>query len=281
MDLRETRKRIKRLISSTNKAGRLIQIAKIFLRRFIFLTQRRKDAKKNTDLFFLSLCVFASLRETLFGSYSNKNGRYRCPDFRRWFPTSRIQHPGSRNGFTLTELLVVIAIIITLVGLTIGIASYVNRSAIERQIKMEIAAMETALEVYKADMGAYPPLDSGSFNILSTNFTNTTVYAKIIAGQTDGCINTMYVYRALAKGNKVYWKVPNRMMTTGYVVNASIRSAVNIILIDPLGRPYGYNPRYPVANPSSFDLFSVGIDGKCAYPANLSEIVDDIGNWKR
>lgn len=195
---------------------------------------------------------------------------------------SSIQHPASRNGFTLTELLVVIAIIIILVGITIGISFYVNRSAAEHRIKMEIAAMETALETYKADHGAYPPLDMGAFNSLNTNFTaNTTVYAKITSGLTDACINTMYVYRALAKGNKVYWQIPNRMMTTGYVVNAGISNAADIILIDPLGKPYGYNPRSPVANLSSFDLFSVGIDGKSAYPTNLSEIVDDIGNWKR
>jgi len=67
------------------------------------------------------------------------------------------QYRGQRGGFTLVELLVVITIITILAGLaTVGIGAAI-RAAREGAIAFEIANMETALEAYYTQYGAYPP----------------------------------------------------------------------------------------------------------------------------
>jgi prepilin-type N-terminal cleavage/methylation domain-containing protein len=60
------------------------------------------------------------------------------------------------TAFSLVELLVVISIIAILSALTIGTAGYMLTEAGKKRAKGEIASMESALERYKIDNGAYP-----------------------------------------------------------------------------------------------------------------------------
>ena len=194
------------------------------------------------------------------------------------------------RAFTLIELMTVMSIIIILAGLVVGISSYANRSAIESRTKAEIKAMETALEAYKADYGAYPPLDQAQFDgtASSTNVIDTAFASSI--PKSNGWLNVHFVYRALSGTN-----TPKTYMTfTPKQISTQVVSSVTYTLIlDPNGNPYGYAPRGPVgtvpaapgtqplANPATFDLFSAGVDGKSAYPTNRTSNVDDIGNWQR
>ena len=76
----------------------------------------------------------------------------------------RLLHPGLASGtragraaFTLIELLTVISIIALLATLGAGLAGVASRKAKESAIKGELAALVTAIENYKSDLGQYPP----------------------------------------------------------------------------------------------------------------------------
>ena len=62
-----------------------------------------------------------------------------------------------KNGFTLIELLVVIAIIAILAALVVGLSGMAGRKSTESRVRVELAAIETAIEAYKQEFGQYPP----------------------------------------------------------------------------------------------------------------------------
>ena len=62
----------------------------------------------------------------------------------------------SRSAFSLIELLVVVAILGILVGIFFTGFSYVVAKQNEKQAKMEIVALKTAVDSYKLEHGAYP-----------------------------------------------------------------------------------------------------------------------------
>ena len=225
---------------------------------------------------------------------------------------SNIERRASR-GFTLIELLTVMAIIVVLAGLTMGLSSYANRKALESRAKAEIRAMELALEAYKADNGGYPPLNEKAFlgDVTSTEGYITNIFSysppvppgsPALLTQTNGWTNSQFIYRALTQGSKKYMSFRNNQIatvrhpTTAPILplDPSSSGLTNkaIILLDPLGYPYGYAPRGPVghtsagatnqlANPQNFDLWSAGLNSKSDYPTNLTLNVDDIGNWQK
>lgn len=131
-----------------------------------------------------------------------------------------------KGGFTLLELLVVISIIALLAGLILSTAGYIQREGARSRTKAEIAALEAALESYKADMGDYPA---------GTN----------LAGGTN--VNLLTNLAPSAAGSKIYFELPNKGMTNSAG-----------FLTDPFGNTYGY--RYPGATTNSgtnfFDLWS-------------------------
>src|SRR5258708_2117804 len=98
-------------------------------------------------------------------------------------PGVRVSGFGFRASpaFTLIELLIVIAIISILAGMIIPIAGAVNRSKIRKKASGELEQVATAIELYKAKLGHYPPdnprnpgLNQLYFELLGTTFTNGT-----------------------------------------------------------------------------------------------------------
>lgn len=179
---------------------------------------------------------------------------------------AKLDRTREASGFTLIELLAVMSMIIILVGITIPLIGYGTNKADESSTKTMLKAMENALETYKADNGGYPPLD---LSVLTGNYTNFS------AGCTNNSwTNITLVYRALSgsNGSKSYITFKSNQLLT---------NSLGIFLKDPFGKLYGYNPKNPVANPSTFDLWSAGADGKSQYPTNLSQYTDDIGNWSK
>lgn len=151
----------------------------------------------------------------------------------------------SKRAFTLVELLTVIAIIAILAGLVLSTAGYIQKKAARSRAEAEIAAMEAALESYKADNGIYP-------EAVDSNNSATT--------------NNTVLLTALFKGDKVYMEFkPNQLDP------ANVSTATKII--DPWG--FAYNYQSPGSNnTASFDLWSTA-----GTTTGTNSTVDDIKNW--
>jgi general secretion pathway protein G len=66
-----------------------------------------------------------------------------------------------QKGFTLVELMVVLAIIGVLAGIAVpSYNSYLNKAK-QTKIKLDIAVLEQAVELYQMDTGKYPSTSEG------------------------------------------------------------------------------------------------------------------------
>jgi len=188
-------------------------------------------------------------------------------------PTTNYDLPAtrraSRGGFTLIEILVVIVIVTILAGIVIGAAKYVQVKEARARAQSQIAMMETALESYKNDNGAYP--------------LSTAIRANSIG-------NSILLYWALAAGPKQYMTFkPNQLRdfhdSIALAIGCDTTNSVGpyVILMDPFGQPYNYFRKAAAAcgtdgqtNIATFDLWSYG-------PNNVNDegTNDDITNWKQ
>jgi general secretion pathway protein G len=160
----------------------------------------------------------------------------------------------ARAGFTILELLCVFVIIAALAGAILGVTRYAATNAAVSRAKAEIAAMETALESYKNDKGAYP---RSTLNRLS----GPPLYVNEQR-------NNALLYSALVDGKYMTFK-PSQIQAL---------SATQTNIIDPFGTPYNYYCRVPPpinqTNQATFDLWSYG-------PDRMDSTPDDIVNWRR
>lgn len=157
--------------------------------------------------------------------------------------------PRRRRSFTLIELLVVIAIIGVLAGMVLGLSGYAMRRSGVARAEAEIAAMELALESFKADKGYYP------------RFTGTY----------GDAFSSTNVHKALVSGPKPYMTFkPKQLQISGTATN----------ILDPFGTPYRY---YCPGknNPTGFDLWSYGPDKTNGVSAGTDHDLDNISNWKK
>jgi len=171
------------------------------------------------------------------------------------------------NGFTLIELLVVITIIITLSGFLMAVGSSAKKQAKIAKAKAMIASLETALGMFKADMGGYPDKDSGY--VTSTNLVTalTTKAGKYIVGTSS-----------LNVADNSAWSGPYISFKQGDIVSGNV--------VDPWGHSYAYNvnpgwehgtsgqPDY-MDNRKYLDIWSAGPDGDYWTDGDI------ISNWTR
>ncbi len=154
------------------------------------------------------------------------------------------------RSFTLIELLAVMGVIAILAGMILGAAGYVQRKAARDRARSEIAAMEAALENYRADNGSYPanplkrpssaasPPSSGGAHILYQALTGDGT-DKLMKGGVASRGNNKY-----GVTGKIYWEPKDNQL-----------NAERNQVCDPFGRPYHYvSPGY--FNTATFDLWS-------------------------
>jgi prepilin-type N-terminal cleavage/methylation domain-containing protein len=195
-------------------------------------------------------------------------------------------------AFTLIEVLVVIAIISVLAAMIIPISGAVNRNKIKTKARAELEQIATAIELYKAKLGHYPPdnpLNPATnqlyFELLGTTISNN-VYTTL-----DGSaqINTNSIQRYFANVGGFINFSQNTAGDEGRVASpflaglkpgqvavigpnsggSSSRGDLVKVLVSSIPPPLGqlYPVRYvsssPTNNPNSYDLWvDILISGK-------------------
>ncbi len=146
----------------------------------------------------------------------------------------------SGRGFTLVELLVVIAILGILISLVTAGAQAARRRGAVTKAKAMIAALETAIAMYQADLGEYPETGND----------------PLVAALQDD---------------------PGDPDWSGPYMEFKMEELPGGQLVDPWGVPYVYvsvNGGAPEHRQHSFDLFSYGPNG-----ADDGGTGDDLYNW--
>jgi len=183
----------------------------------------------------------------------------------------------SERAFTLVELMVVMAIIAILATFSMGIYGSAKRKGIESRLKTELAAIELALENYKAKNSQYPYSESwGDYMYPPAN------WKPLEANATQPLGNQLYqdlVAKPMKVGKKPH--LPN--------VRQSQYDEGEVSLFAPVpdvrgGAPFVkwyYNSNDPRFNTSSYDLWvEYGDDGGDKDDPS-DDIVKIISNWDK
>jgi prepilin-type N-terminal cleavage/methylation domain-containing protein len=154
-------------------------------------------------------------------------------------------------AFTVIELLVVMAIIVILAGMAITFWPTGPSPA-----GADILRISAALDLYRADFGAYPP-DTGyglAMDAGSPHYDPGSLWRYLRTPLVDprtGRIKTPYL-TDWSEDRTAPYEDPVR--------------GKSCYLTDPWGNPFGFigDRRRVIHNPAGFDLFSAGRDGETA-----------------
>ncbi|MBU1863523.1 MAG: type II secretion system protein GspG [Candidatus Omnitrophica bacterium] len=156
------------------------------------------------------------------------------------------------KGFTFIELLVIITIIGVLLTLIIPMGSQARAKARQTKAKAEIAALETAMSAYYADMGQYPT-DGGESD---GNETDNTDIITQLSGRTGGTGAWDAGITGLADWNGPYMEFDSDNIVGGQFIDPWKTAYVIEIDLD------GDTTTTPPSNNAlSFDIISYGKDG--------------------
>ena len=101
----------------------------------------------------------------------------------------------SKRAFTLVELLAVMAIIAILAAITMGIYGSVKRKGVEARLNAELAAIELAIENYKAKERHYPyssPWGKYGYPSLGWNGQSPNKHLKSLNSTNE--VNELYLH---------------------------------------------------------------------------------------
>jgi prepilin-type N-terminal cleavage/methylation domain-containing protein len=206
-----------------------------------------------------------------------------------------------RNAFSLIELLIVIAIIALLAAMVIPISGAVSRSKIRAKARVELERVATAIDLYKAKLGHYPPDNVGNpatnqlyFELLGTTFANG-VYTTLDGSAQVRAASLLSVFGANPNGSPRVAGFINctqggvsdegRVATPFLIglkpdeVATIVSGADNVKLLvagvpSPAGRlnTVAYVSSNPTNNPTTYDLWiDVVLSGKTNRLSNWSK----------
>lgn len=134
-------------------------------------------------------------------------------------------YPNSSDGFTLIELLIVVAIIGILSTLLMANFIGVRQRARDAQRKSDIRQIQSALELYRSDIGSYPPAGG------ATSLNNTTCPTPGALTSNSGTITYMNQIPCdpLSSGSSVYNNGNYYYSTTGstYTLGACLENTAD------------------------------------------------------
>jgi prepilin-type N-terminal cleavage/methylation domain-containing protein len=135
------------------------------------------------------------------------------------------------SGFTLVELLVVITIIGILAGLVLGVAGNIQKKAAESRARVEIAAIETALERYRIDNGDFPDAQAASFASGDSKYSAGNPSNYQTAGRT--------LFTGLA-GRTTFSQTSTNTQYIAFKESQIGDPTGSSYIVDPYGYAYGY-----------------------------------------
>jgi len=181
-----------------------------------------------------------------------------------------IKRCGGR-GFTLVEILVVIVIVGILLAMSLGLHGRVKSKQIESRLLTEMAAIELALEGYKAKHGQYPASDPWSVNYPSIKWDPST--------PRPNPPNMLYRDLRQNEGKPFLADVSDSQIhkDSSGVETGALTASVSVQGGNLLWYYNAYDPKY---NKNSFDLWvEYGDYGKDGNPNTDDDMVKIISNW--
>jgi prepilin-type N-terminal cleavage/methylation domain-containing protein len=202
----------------------------------------------------------------------------------------------ARRGFTLIELLIVIAIIAILAAMIIPVTGAVNRTKIKSKAHTELEHIATAIELYKAKLGHYPPdnpnnpaLNQLYFELVGTTISNgvyvtldgaaqisAAALPSVFGPGVGGFINTSRT--GAGDESRPAGRFLNSLKPDETVTITNPPPFLTKLLVAAVPAPpnyinyFSYVSSNPTNNPNSFDLWvDVIINGK----------TNRINNWSR
>ncbi|MDD5645083.1 MAG: prepilin-type N-terminal cleavage/methylation domain-containing protein [bacterium] len=199
------------------------------------------------------------------------------------FMNSRKRNP--LTGFTLIELLTVIAIIAILAGILMPVVGSAQKKAAEIKAKSLIESIAVAIKMYEMDFGDFPPDDNHASSV-NFNRSSEALYHYLTTKWRGGVNATMTAGPYMEfKGDK------NKRIGVADRDNDN-----RYEIVDPWGNEICYESDddngapgdAPFHNRFSFDIFSMGADGRTADFDGISDFTPsinsgtqpgDINNW--
>ena len=210
----------------------------------------------------------------------------------------KITQRHGKPAFTLIELMAVITIIVILAGLVVGGLGFVTERQAKEKARVQMALLTKALEEYKLDNGAYPPMANSTdglgtsddlyvalfyegydFNKQAEGGSPPATWTKTLGGVTVPKATRIYLPDLDPTTSKQGWVDP--------VTATNATPPASTEIKDPWGNPFRYRSgKSPsgTANPSAinpdFDLWSMGKDAAThASDVKNKNAKDDIRNF--
>ena len=136
----------------------------------------------------------------------------------------RLKEKRNEEGFTLIELLIVIIILAILAAIVIFAVGNTSQSAKQSACNSDAKTVETAVEAYKAQMGAYPATMGALTTTATDPFNSETVGPWL--RQAPSASTTANGYAVTIDTAGGVWVATNHDAATSYDIDPSICDSI-------------------------------------------------------